>query len=168
VVILPKDPVWIFAYWEVSTYKFGELSRQYNSDFDPSAFAIRVYDVTGIDFNGSNAHKWFDIYANYDSLSCYINVGEYNRSLVVDVGFIIKGKFVSVARSNVLTMPVCGISDIPDEFWGTLKFDFERFLKKNNGSSNITVKNMKDFWEIAQASSSKSFTSSDLLSKKQN
>lgn len=167
VVILPKDPVWIFAYWEFSFDKFGELSRQYNGDFDSSAFVIRVYDVTGIDFNGSNANKYFDIHANYDSLSWYINVGEYNRSWIVDVGFILKnGKFISVARSNLLKMPAYGSSDIADELWGTLKFDFKKFLKKNIGSSNTTVKNMKEFWKITELPSSKSFASSRLLSKK--
>jgi hypothetical protein len=40
VVILPKAPVWIFAYWEISFDNFGELSRQYNAEFDFSAFVI--------------------------------------------------------------------------------------------------------------------------------
>jgi hypothetical protein len=164
VVILPKDPIWFFVYWEVSDGKFGELSRQYNSDFDHSSFVIRVYDVTGIDFNDSNAHKYFDIYANYDALSWYINVGEYNRSWVVDVGFIIKtGKFVPAARSNFLTMPAYGVLDITDELWGTLKFDFEKLLKKNSDFSN-----MKEFCEVAEVPSSKNFVSSVLPSKKQN
>jgi hypothetical protein len=146
VVILPKDSVLLFAYWEVSAGKFAELSRQYGSDFDPTAFAIRAYDVTGIDFNGNNANKYFDIYVNYDALSWYINVGEYNHSYIVDVGFIIKTeKFVTVARSNFLAMPVYGVSDVTDELWGALKFDFEKLLKKNSGSSGIAVKNIKEF-----------------------
>jgi hypothetical protein len=40
VVILPKDYVWIFAYWEFSFDKFGELSKQYNGDFGFSVFVI--------------------------------------------------------------------------------------------------------------------------------
>jgi hypothetical protein len=169
VVILPKDPVWFFVYWEVSTGKFGELSRQYNGDFDLAVFVIRVYDVTGMDFKDNNTCKYFDIYANYDTLSWYINVGEYNHSYVVDIGFIIKtGKFIAVARSNFLTMPAYGISDVRDELWGTLKFNFEKLLKESSGSSNIVVKNMKEFWKVSKVPSSKSFASSALLSKKQN
>jgi hypothetical protein len=167
VVILPKASVWIFTYWEFSFGKFGELSRQYNGDFDSSAFIIRVYDVTGIGFNGCNAHKYFDIYANYDALSWYINVGDYNRSWVVEVGFVLKnGNFVPVARSNFLTMPAYGVSDIANKLRGTLKFDFKNLLKKNIGSSNITVKNMKEILEVAELSSSESFASSSLLPKK--
>jgi hypothetical protein len=170
VVILPKDSIWLFAYWEISAGKFAELSRQYNGDFDSVAFAIRVYDVTGVDFDGSNANKSFDIYANYDTLSWYINVGEHNHSYIVDIGFIIKtGKFITVARSNFLTMPAYGISDVRDELWGTVEFDFEKLLKKNSGSSNIAVKNMKEFGKVSETLSSKSLVSSSfLLSKKQN
>ncbi|MDR2399547.1 MAG: DUF4912 domain-containing protein [Endomicrobium sp.] len=146
VFILPKDPIWIFAYWEISPIKFEEFSKQYKNDFDSSAFVIRVYDVTDIDFNGCNANKFFDIYISYDSLSWYINVGEYNRSFVVEIGFMLKnGKFISVVRSNFLTMPSYSVSDVRDELRRTLKFDFEKLLKKNNVTSSITVKNVKEF-----------------------
>jgi hypothetical protein len=169
VFILPKDPTWIFAYWEISPIKFEEFPKQYKDDFDSSAFVIRVYDITGIDFNGCNAHKFFDIYTSYDSLSWYINVGEYNRSLVVEIGFMLKnGKFISVVRSNFLTMPSYGVSDVRDELCGTLKFDFEKLLKKNRNSPNINIfaKNAKEFWETTQLPSSKSFSSSRLIPQK--
>jgi hypothetical protein len=64
-------------------------------------------------------------------LNWYINVGEHNRSWVVETGFILKnGEFVSVARSKSLIMPRYGISEITDEFWGTLKVNFEKLIKK--------------------------------------
>jgi hypothetical protein len=63
-------------------------------------------------------------------------------------------------------MPAYGASDISDELWGTLKFDFEKLLKKNIGFSNTAVRNMKELWKITELPSSKSFASSRLLSKK--
>jgi hypothetical protein len=146
VSILPKDSIWIFAYWEISPVKFEEFSKQYENDFDFSAFVVRVYDTTGVDFGTGDAHKFFDIYTSYDSLSCYINVGGYNRLVVIEVGFMLKNeKFIPVARSNFLAMPSCGISEVTGELGGIFRFDFEKFLKKNSGSLDITDKNAKNF-----------------------
>ena len=116
ITILPRDPICIFAYWSISEKYFDKLKQQYGESlFVDSKLVIRVYDTTDISFDGSNANRYFDVFVTPDSNSWYINVGEFNRSWCADLGYLTKdGKFISVARSNKVSMPRYGVSSITD------------------------------------------------------
>ena len=152
-VLLPRDPIWIYVYWEISNSKKDELSSKFGNKFDSSSLALRIYDVTGISFDGSNANRYFDVSVNGNALSWYVNVGEFNRSWCVDVGYFLKdGTFITAARSNSLIMPRHGVSDVTDEQWALLQLEFERLLKISGAggigqSSYDLVKLMRERWE---------------------
>ncbi|MBQ2219843.1 MAG: DUF4912 domain-containing protein, partial [Elusimicrobia bacterium] len=106
ITILPRDPICIFAYWSISNEYIDKLKQQYGeSVFADSKLVIRVYDTTDISFDGSNANRYFDVFVTPKSNSWYINVGEFNRCWCADLGYLTKdGKFISVARSNKVSM----------------------------------------------------------------
>jgi hypothetical protein len=172
IVILPQDPIWIYTYWEISEDTVKKTAEYHGENFDSYNVVIRVYDITGIDFDGSNAHRYFDINVHPLALSWYINVGEYNRSWCVDICYILQnGDFVTIARSNDLTMPRYGVSNISDEQWALLKLEFEKLIKMSEGSkfganSYDVVKAMKVHWkEFVNLPSSKVFSGSSSLFK---
>ncbi|MDR1695788.1 MAG: DUF4912 domain-containing protein [Endomicrobium sp.] len=153
VVLLPRDPLWIYVYWDISSQTKNEFSDKYKDIFDDSSLTIRVYDVTDVNFDGSNANRFFDVKVNHNALSWYINVGEFNRSWCVDVGYVLKnGEFVTVSRSNAMAMPRHGVSNITDEQWALLQIEFEKLLKISGAgglgkSSYDLVKLMRERWE---------------------
>lgn len=154
IVILPRDPLWFYAYWEVSAETHGKLRNQLGEGrYSASRWALRVYDVTDIQFNGSNAHKHFDLVVGYGSDNWYVNIGEVNRSWCVDIGVITpEGEFIMIARSNILKMPRQGVSAITDEQWAILQMEFERLLKLSGveqiGRSSFDIaKLMRERWE---------------------
>ncbi|MHB9154901.1 MAG: DUF4912 domain-containing protein [Endomicrobiales bacterium] len=154
IAILPRDPMWMYAYWEISPEALNELRNKLgNEKFNASRWILRVYDVSGIQFNGSNAHRYFDVSVNYDTDNWYINVGEMNRAWCVDLGvFTPDGEFVVIARSNVLSMPRQGVSPVTDEQWAILQQEFERLLKLSGveqiGKSSFDIaKLMRERWE---------------------
>ncbi len=154
IIILPRDPMWMYAYWEVSPGVFSDLSKKLGEqNFNSSKWALRIYDVTGVTFNGSNHHKYFDISIDYGAENWYINVKEANRAWCVDLGIITPdGKFITVVRSNVIIMPRQGISPITDEQWAMLQQEFERLLRLSGvdkiGKSSFDVaKLMRERWE---------------------
>lgn len=118
-VLMARDPFWLFAYWEITATKQGEFSRSYG----PAAWAstkniLRVYDVTGIDFNGGNAISFIDIPVSEEVDNWHIHVGEPDRSFCVDIGRVFPdGKFIPLLRSNVVTTPRASLSDSIDEEW---------------------------------------------------
>jgi len=106
-----------------------------------------------VNFDGSNANRYFDVSVNSNALSWYVNVGEFNRAWCADLGYVLKnGKFVTVARSNAAAMPRHGVSDVTDEQWALLQLEFEELLKISGAggigrSSYDLVKLMRERWE---------------------
>jgi hypothetical protein len=152
-VLLPRDPIWIYVYWEISKSKKDELFANFGDNFNPSNVVLRIYDITDINFSGSNANRYFDVSVNENALSWYVNVGEFNRSWCVDVGYALKdGTFVAAARSNSVFMPRHGVSNVTDEQWALLQLEFERLFKISGAgaigqSSYDLVKLMRERWE---------------------
>ena len=119
IVVLVRDPWWIFAYWEMRREKEEEIVNKIKNDGDsPVKTILRIYDVTDVNFNGKNAHSYFDIELKGLASNWYINVGSPGRSWVVDIGVVTKkGGFYLLARSNMITTPRYGMSDKLDAEW---------------------------------------------------
>ncbi|MDD5072952.1 MAG: DUF4912 domain-containing protein [Candidatus Omnitrophica bacterium] len=127
IVVMTRDPHWIFAYWEVGDERRMQIEREASASWDNLRKVLRVYDVTGKGFNGSNANRFFDIDINSAAANWYINVGEADRSWCVDLGVITSsGKFILIARSNIVSTPRDSASDVIDEEWMSIE---EQFLK---------------------------------------
>jgi len=58
VVILPIDPKFAFTYWEVKEDTLTHFFQMHGYD---SKLTLRIYDVTNIEFDGYNAHEWWDV-----------------------------------------------------------------------------------------------------------
>lgn len=124
IVLMVRDPYWVYSYWDVSgdTYQWIEGIRR--DAQGKIRTVLRVYDVTDINFNGFNAHRYYDIDCHLDAKNWYIDLGTPDRSYVVDLGLIDgNGKFYLIARSNVIRTPRDGPSDIIDEAWMAADFD---------------------------------------------
>lgn len=154
ITVLPRDPICIFAYWSISKDSYEKLKQQYGADFfDGSKLVIRVYDTTDVSFDGNNANRYFDVFVTPNADSWYINVGEFNRAWCADIGYLTKeGKFITVARSNKVSMPRYGVSSITDEQWALLQVEFEKLLRisgvnKIGMSSFDIAKLMRERWE---------------------
>lgn len=163
IVLLPRDPQWIFAYWEISAKTRNEISQKYGANiFQKAKPAIRVYDVTNVNFDGGNANRSFDIFITPESKNWYIYVGMPKRSYCADLGLLVDdGVFITLARSNVVATPAGSVSDIYDEQWMLVKEDFEKLMKlsgidKIGASSSEALKLLAQRLETVLAVSSKS------------
>jgi hypothetical protein len=135
IVLLVRDPWWIFAYWEIRQDKEFQIRRQIeNAGDSPEKSVLRVYDVSDVNFNGSNAHSFFDIELKGLANNWYINVGTPNRSWVVDIGIVSgKGSFYMLARSNTVRTPRFGMSDTLDAEWMMPEEDYWRMFGLSGG-----------------------------------
>ncbi|MDD5005195.1 MAG: DUF4912 domain-containing protein [Candidatus Omnitrophica bacterium] len=117
IILQIRDPWWIHSYWEVTQNTKDNLRERLGEQYHRASWALRVYDVSFIIFNGSNAHNYFDILINTEASNWYINVSS-GRSFCVDLGLKLKdGTFITVVRSNTVTTPLDGPSWIIDEEW---------------------------------------------------
>lgn len=118
IVLQVRDPWWVHTYWEVQGSTFERLRNELKDDFYKAKRILRVYDVSHIIFNGSNAHRFFDIQINEHSNNWYIDTKGPDRSWCVDIGLLLAdGRFITIVRSNTVHTPLEGPSWITDEEW---------------------------------------------------
>ena len=154
IVILPRDPLCLYAYWEVSSGTIFNLKMQLTENkLFSSGWKLRVHDVTDLSQENMRSSRYFEISINFDASNRYINVDQQDRSWCVELGlFTQNGEFVSVASSNVVKMPPAGISPVTDEKWEILQKDFERVLKLSGldsaGKTSLDIVNlMRERWK---------------------
>jgi len=118
VVLQVRDPRWVHTYWELRGQTLDQLKNRFGDDFRRSKKVLRVYDVTNIIFNGSNANSFFDIQINDFANSWYIDTGGPGRFWCVDLGLMLPdGRFITIVRSNIVQTPLEGPSWVTDEEW---------------------------------------------------
>ncbi len=118
IVLQIRDPWWVHTYWEIQPASVESIKQKFGEAFNGAKSILRVYDVSYIVFDGTNAHKFFDIEIPVDARNWYIDLGGPGRSWCVDLGFrLADGRFIMLARSNVVVMPLDGPSWQTDEEW---------------------------------------------------
>lgn len=122
--ILARDPHWMHAYWEIASSDIERAKNELGNDFAYSAYVIRVYDVTLIDFDGRNANHWFDVDIGPDARRWYINLWNNNVTYCAELGIRSPhGRFIALARSNSIYLPRASISQRQDMIWMEVKGD---------------------------------------------
>lgn len=118
IILQVRDPRWLHAYWEIKEQTIGGLKNKLGDEFYRAKKVLRVYDVTNIIFNGSNANRFFDIQINDFANSWYVDTAGPGRSWCVDLGLMLTdGRFITILRSNVVQTPLDGPSWVTDEEW---------------------------------------------------
>ncbi|RJX23470.1 MAG: DUF4912 domain-containing protein [Dethiobacter sp.] len=114
-VLLPRDPYWLYAYWEISlpTRPFLESAAQKN--WESLDLVLRTHRFNP-EKNEEESH--FDIQIPPSSDNWYIKAGVPNKKYRVELGCLLPEKnFKTVLVSNVVTTPRDSLSDIIDENW---------------------------------------------------
>lgn len=113
IVAMVRDPYWLFVYWEINHDKRRELSLL---GVDSGRLVLRVWDVSGVAFNGFNANSHFDVEVNDITNNWYLQLPAPNKSWCIDLGLLgADGEFVLIARSNTVLTPRDTLSDQIDE-----------------------------------------------------
>ena len=127
--LMARDPYMAFSYWELPQARLEKEKAWFGWD---SKLCVRVYDVTGVLFDGTNATAFFDQEV-YDRVgSWYFEFGRPMHSFCADLGLLApNGRFLTMIRSNAVTMPRDGVSDVLDEEWMLVD---EEFMKLYGGA----------------------------------
>ena len=111
-VLMPVDPCLIYAYWDFSPDDWKDIQDK------GERIVLRIYDVTMIRFNGTNAHHFFDIPVTLESQNWYIRIWSAEKSLLADIGWSLSdGSFHLISRSNVIQTPRAGVSAFDETRW---------------------------------------------------
>ncbi|MBM3994520.1 MAG: DUF4912 domain-containing protein [Planctomycetes bacterium] len=121
IVCMVRDPYWLHTYWELTRQSVQRAEAALGHDWHGSKPILRVVDITARDVSpmSESAVKDIDIHGGCNNW--YIDVSDPPRSYRIDIGYLARnGRFYVLARSNVVTTPRAGMSDVIDENWADL------------------------------------------------
>ncbi len=101
ITLLTVNPYRLFAFWEV---------RRETQQIFKGILNLRVYDVTGIDFDTHDAHSYTDRELTARVGKMYIDVNPA-KEYIADLGILFNGIFIGFARSPRVSTPGPGIPE---------------------------------------------------------
>ncbi len=127
VVLLSVNPYLVHVYWGMAAHQLEELGRIFKCPGTPAQPVLRFYDITQVNFDGTNAVSWFDVEIDLRAKNWYIHLESPGKSYCVDLGLrTAKGEFHRLSRSNVAETPRAGPSDKVEEHYLLVEGDYSR------------------------------------------
>ena len=121
IVCMVRDPYWLHAYWELTRQAIQRAEAALGQEWHGARPILRLLDVTSNDTSIAPERIVRDVEIHGGSNNWYLDVSDPPRSYRVDVGYLSRsGRFYVLARSNVVTTPRAGVSDVIDENWADL------------------------------------------------
>jgi len=113
VVLMPRDPQWAYAYWDIPNDHKEDLRRQGGQQL-----ALRIYDVTDISLEYQSPHSIQEYPCDELAREWYLPMPVSDRDYVVDIGYrCADGRWLVLARSAPVRVPPVYPSDwIEDQF----------------------------------------------------
>jgi hypothetical protein len=121
VVVMVRDPYWLHAYWELTRHAVQRAEAALGQDWHGARPILRLLDVSSRDTANSAEAIVRDIDIHGGCNNWYIDVANPPRSYRIDIGYLSRrGRFYVLARSNVVSTPRAGVSDVIDENWADI------------------------------------------------
>ncbi len=129
-VLLPRDPSWLYAYWEISSATLQWVKEEWaGEEWDLAVRQLRVF-----------RHRWnregevesfFDIELSPGAGDWYLEAGQPDHFYHVELGWKKReGNFYCLLRSNTVRTPRDRVSDIVDENWTLPDWKFRRLFRR--------------------------------------
>jgi ABC-type phosphate transport system substrate-binding protein len=123
IVLLPRDPQWAYAYWDVPNEH-----RQALRDQGGQHIALRLYDVTDLDSEHQSAHSVQEYHCEEMARDWYLPIPVSDRDYILEIGYpTAEGRWLMLARSAPVRIPPVYPSDWQDDQFLTV--DWQEDLK---------------------------------------
>lgn len=123
VVLMVRDPDWLYAYWEIADEHRGFLDAALEGKPEDWRVTLRVYEL-------DNKMAFFDLDVGRDLGDWHIQVNKPHTSFYCQLGLKNGGRFIPLAVSRPVTTPRNAMSDLADEEWMLVTDDEQRMLKR--------------------------------------
>jgi hypothetical protein len=135
IVTMVRDPFWLHVHWELSRSTLFRAQAALGQDWHTARPILRLFDVSCDDTTSASERHVRDIEVHGGVNNWYIDVNAPPRSFRVDIGYVSRrGRFYVLARSNVVTTPRAGASDMLDQTWASIEAQADRIYRQSGGS----------------------------------
>lgn len=121
IVLLPRDPQWAYAYWDIPVEHKNEL--RYHGG---QQLALRIYDVTDINLDSQSPHSIQEYPIDEMAREWYLPIPVSDRSYTIDIGYRCgDGRWLVLARSASVSIPPVYPSDWIEDIFITVPWEEE-------------------------------------------
>ncbi|MBT9315069.1 DUF4912 domain-containing protein [Leptothoe spongobia TAU-MAC 1115] len=121
IVLMPRDPQWAYAYWDIPGAHKEELRRQ-----GGIRLAIRFYDVTDVDINAVAPHSLQQYECDEMAREWFLPIPVSDRDYIAEIGYVAAdGRWLLMARSAPIHVPPVYPSDWIEDHFVTVNWDDE-------------------------------------------
>jgi uncharacterized protein len=119
IMLMPRDPQWAYAYWDIPNSHKEEVRRQ-----GGIRLALRFYDVTDINLDYQRPHSLQQYECDELAREWYLPVPVSDRDYMIEIGYITAdGRWLLLARSTAIRVPPVYPSDWVDDQFVTIDWD---------------------------------------------
>ncbi|HVZ74585.1 MAG TPA: DUF4912 domain-containing protein [Polyangia bacterium] len=106
VTAMAIDPRRLYVYWEVTDAAIATARKALGAAGAGAWLNLRVYDITGRLFDGTNAHSYFDEGVSRDDRQWFFEIGKPTSTTCIELGLMsAEGYFVKIVRSGRVDFP---------------------------------------------------------------
>ncbi len=121
IVLLPRDPQWAYAYWDIPIEQKNELRSHGGQQL-----ALRIYDVTDISLDHQSPHSIQEYPIDEMAREWYIPIPVSDRTYTIDIGYRCgDGRWLVLARSASVSIPPVYPSDWIEDVFITVPWEEE-------------------------------------------
>jgi hypothetical protein len=121
IVCMVRDPYWLHCYWEITRHAIQRAEAALAQAWHGARPILRLLDIAAGDASNTSETVIRDIDIHGGANNWYIEVQNPPRTYRVDIGYLARnGQFYVLARSNIVSTPRAGMSDVIDENWADL------------------------------------------------
>ena len=132
IVLMVVGPHKLYVHWDINTNDIVSLRDHLGENKSNYKYILRVYDISGITFNGNNAHYHFDIQVDKEDDNWYIDLWTPGNAYCVELGIKAGNRnFFPLVRSNSVITPRVKPSNLSKPKWMKVK------MKQNNKSLQL-------------------------------
>ncbi len=107
IILLPRNPQWGYAYWDVSNEHKSEARQQGGQNL-----VLRLYDVTDIEVDRQSPHTMQQFDCDEMARDWYLAIPVSDRDYLVEIGYLTAdGRLLMLARSTPVRVPPTYPSD---------------------------------------------------------
>ncbi|MBE9028678.1 DUF4912 domain-containing protein [filamentous cyanobacterium LEGE 11480] len=119
IVLIPRDPQWAYAYWDVPEEMRRPLRAQGGKQL-----ALRLYDVTDVQDNNYQPHSMVQHAVDELAQNWYLEIPVSDRDYLVELGYVADAdEWLSLVRSNSVRIPPVYPSDWVDDQMVSIDWD---------------------------------------------
>jgi hypothetical protein len=121
IILMPRDPQWAYAYWDIPDTHRQELRQQGGQQL-----ALRLYDATDISLGYQVPHSVQEYPCDELAREWYVPIPVSDRDYVIEIGYrCADGRWLTLSRSAPVRVPPVYPSDWINDQFITVDWDMD-------------------------------------------